>query len=849
VSTARNRTWLALALQLAALAVVVASLLGVSWLDARSKARWLVLVDRSESVPRAAADQAVADVTNAERVAGHAAPRWLEFAGRPSSPGSIASASAAGLETSATDIEAALEAALAVHAVEPVEGLIVVSDGQETIGDATHALRAVHEAKLPLRWIAVSRPPPPTRVVQMLAPTRARIGQRILITVQLAGVLDRALRVEASARGVGGDTQTAAATVDGEGRVTIALDASRSGPLIVDVALHDATSGATIDASSNAAVVDVVPPAAILYVQGSNGALSQSLSRGGWDLEVVPAARLDAHADGLDGYQAVVLDDVAVTDAGPRFWDALSAAVRERGLGLLVLGGERSFARGSYRGSALEALLPVASEPAALDQPVSVVFAVDKSGSMAEGAGGVDRFQLAQRAVLDTAHSLGERDRLGVVLFDVVPRVLIPLGPRTNGVAALERNWRASPNGGTRLAPALEAAIDELERSGSGRRMLVVVTDGFTDDAPIAALKARLERARIETIALAIGPDADVVALQRLFGAAEGQVLRVNEVAELPAVMRAGLERRRARVERGTIAVEQRVALPFQPRMLSEWPAVAAHAVTRAQAGAVVAVQSRQGDPLIAFQRSGRGRVVAVTSGFGPWTPAWLSWRTWPQLAGGLTDWVSGTSQGGAVAVTVSDLPKGLRIDADLPSGTDRIDGVGTSIEVSTPTSKSLALAVERVAPGRLQAMLPDGGAGLYTVVVTTAAGTQRQLHLRRQRAESEHWGTNPALVAWRNEGLMEDWIPNLVTTGRNADRATRPIDRSLVTLALALFVCGILVDRASLPSRTITEILRSGLRRASRAAGSRVPTRRPRRPRRRRGRPAGHRRRGGRLA
>lgn len=803
MSSARNRTWLALALQLAAVAAVAASLLGVAWLDARSKPRWLVLVDRSDSVPRAAADQAVAEVTNAERAAGHAAPRWIEFASRPASPAPIASAPSAALETSATDIEAALEAALAVHAAEPVDGLFVVSDGQETIGDATHALRAVREAKLPLRWIALSRPPPATRVAQVLAPTRARVGQRIQVTVQLAGALDRALRLEASARGAGGDTQTASATVDGEGRVTIALDASRSGPLIVEVALRDAASGATIDASSNAAVVDIVPPAALLYVQGSNGALSQGLSRGGWDLEVVPAARLDAHADGLDGYQAVVLDDVAVADAGPRFWDALSAAVHDRGLGLLVLGGERSFARGGYRGSVLESLLPVVSEPAALDQPVSVLFAVDKSGSMAEGTGGVDRFQLSQRAVLDTARSLGERDRLGVVLFDVAPRVLIPLGPRTDGVAALERDWRASPNGGTRLAPALEAAIDELERSGPGRRMLVVVTDGFTDDTPIAALKTRLERARIETIALAIGPDADVFALQRLFGSGDGQVLRVNEVAELPAVMRAGLERRRARVERGTFAVEQRVALPFQPGMLSEWPTVAAHAVTRAQAGAVVAVQSRQGDPLIAFQRSGRGRVVAVTSGFGAWTPAWLTWRAWPQLAGGLADWVSSTSQGGAVAVTASDLPKGLRIDVDLPSGTDSIDSVGTAIEVSTPTSRTQALAVDRIAPGRLQAILPDAGAGLYTVVVTTTAGTQRRLHLRRQRAESESWGTGAALVSWRSEGLIEDWTPSRVASASDAGQVRRPLDRSLVMLALALFVCGILVDRASLPRPT----------------------------------------------
>ena len=53
-----------------------------------------------------------------------------------------------------------------------------------------------------------------------------------------------------------------------------------------------------------------------------------------------------------------------MSDAGPRLWSALGAAVRERGVGLVVLGGERSFARGGYRDSALEALT--------LDQPTAV---------------------------------------------------------------------------------------------------------------------------------------------------------------------------------------------------------------------------------------------------------------------------------------------------------------------------------------------------------------------------------------------------------------------------------------------------------------------------------------------
>ena len=39
-------------------------------------------------------------------------------------------------------------------------------------------------------------------------------------------------------------------------------------------------------------------------------------------------------------------------------------------------------------------------------------------------------------------------------------------------------------------------------------------------------------------------------------------------------------------IERGTIGVQQALALPFAPGQLPGWPAVAAHAVTRTAPGA-----------------------------------------------------------------------------------------------------------------------------------------------------------------------------------------------------------------------------------------------------------------------
>jgi hypothetical protein len=119
--------------------------------------------------------------------AGSGDVQLLEFAGRPASPSMKAADSAANLEPSATNIEAALDAALAADARAPFAGVVIISDGLENAGDVERALRAARDARLPVQWIPTGRPLPETRISEVLAPDRAIAGQRIQIAVQLAG--------------------------------------------------------------------------------------------------------------------------------------------------------------------------------------------------------------------------------------------------------------------------------------------------------------------------------------------------------------------------------------------------------------------------------------------------------------------------------------------------------------------------------------------------------------------------------------------------------------------------------------------------------------------------------------
>jgi hypothetical protein len=434
----------------------------------------------------------------------------------------------------------------------------------------------------------------------------------------------------------------------------------------------------------------------------------------------------------------------------------------------------------------------------------------------------VDRFRLAQRAVFETARTLSDRDAVGLVVFDIDARVLIALEPARNATQALGREWPAAPRGGTRLGPALDAAIRMFDGAAAGRRILVLVTDGFVGDAPVAALRDRLARARVETIALAVGPDVDLSALEALAGSGAGTVLRVNEAAELPRIMRSGLERRRGRTERGAISVRQQARLPFARAMFDAWPSVAAYSVTRSRPDAVVPVQSERGDPLIAFHTVARGRVIAVTCGLGRWTPQWVRWSKWPQLAGGLVDWVGNTPAAGALGLGLSRGSVDLRIDADA-----RLDGRwgaprDLAITATTPTGETRALATENVAPGRVSAKLPAGDAGLYTFVVSSAAGTQRLLHLNRHLEEDEAWGTSSAIEEWRRAGLVSNWDDAAIEHLRSSSVRRSEPDRWLIGLGLALFLTAILIDRIR-PRRPVQGNAPERPRSRARSVASRV--------------------------
>ncbi len=141
--------------------------------------------------------------------------------------------------------------------------------------------------------------------------------------------------------------------------------------------------------------------------------------------------------------------------------------------------------------------------------PLNVGLVLDKSGSMVGTK--ITRVKQAVGHVIDM---LGADDVLALVAFAGSPSVLVESGPVGGSSARAElkdKVERLSASGGTRMARALGAGLDQLDAFGSGERVnrLILLTDGQTqhDDDDCRAAADRALASGVPITALGIGTD------------------------------------------------------------------------------------------------------------------------------------------------------------------------------------------------------------------------------------------------------------------------------------------------------------------------------------------------------
>lgn len=239
----------------------------------------------------------------------------------------------------------------------------------------------------------------------------------------------------------------------------------------------------------------------------------------------VPVAAIDRQATFSSRLEAVRVD-VAVTERG-RSVQGLTAADFE------------IFDNGVRQQVAL-----VATE----DLPLDLVLALDVSGSV-EG----ERFAHLHETSIAALKTLRAADKAALVTF--THRVALPV-PLTEGAARLAAAIEALPHvGKTSMIDAAYAALAHAD-SGSGRALVIVLSDGVDTASWLTAASVMETARRLDVALFGIASGAPRrTPLEDLADASGGELIRVESTREMSSALTALVD-----------AFRQRYLLSFVPQ-------------------------------------------------------------------------------------------------------------------------------------------------------------------------------------------------------------------------------------------------------------------------------------------
>jgi Ca-activated chloride channel homolog len=179
--------------------------------------------------------------------------------------------------------------------------------------------------------------------------------------------------------------------------------------------------------------------------------------------------------------------------------------------------------------------------------PVSIVFALDTSGSMRKVAEDV------KSAARSFVQALRPQDPLGLILFS--DRAQFAHDITTNRSWSLDAIAKYQALGGTALYDAVYNALMRL-RGIEGRRVVVVMTDGRDEnnrgDGPgstrsLEDVRERLKSVEATVFTIALGTNIDRALLERLAAESGGEAAFPQDVSALPQEFRRVVENLRKR--------------------------------------------------------------------------------------------------------------------------------------------------------------------------------------------------------------------------------------------------------------------------------------------------------------
>lgn len=763
-----------------------------------------------------------------------------------------------------TNIEEAMRFARALFPAGAARRLVLVSDGNETEGDAVRAAQELAASDVPVDVLPiVYRVTREVMIEAIDSPPQAASDSSVTVRVVLfstdaaSGTLD--LLYEGDPIDINGDapgTGRRIALRPGRTVETIAVPL-RSGTIhrFDAVFTPDSPSMDRIVSNNRAETFTVTPGKGVVLVvdgvsagdpRGPGRTLPTTLQRAGINAQTIRPEDLPRDLLSLEQFDLIILQNVPSEMIPRATHRVLADYVQDLGGGLVMVGGPDSFGAGGWSGTDLEPVLPVRLDlPDQLIMPsAAIMIVIDSSGSMSRPVMGGSRSQqqIANEGAALAIETLDRTDLVGVIEFNSMHRTVVPLEPNRNPRESADRVRAIAPGGGTNLYPAMRVAGMMLLNAEAGIKHMIVLTDGVSQGDPQEGyiIAQELAQRGITTTTIAVGDGAAIDTLAEIARQGNGQFYQVIDPNLLPRVFV-----REIRVVRKPLVrtarfdpVDLGSGSPLVSGVPRPWPPLGGLVLTRPREDPKVtyALASPEGEPLLAHWYVGRGQVAAFTSDAHDWAASWLDWpgysALWTQIARLIAKPTAERTQELTAQIVGDELL--VRLDAVDDEGRpmDLLTVPGT---IYTPSGERFEVNLSQTGPGTYEARLAANQSGNYIIALAPARGQQRLAPViggisRPIGAEFRRLQSNVALMRHIAEttggrllDLSDPAAVDLFERSRVQPlRASTPLWRTLLVWSIVVFLFDVGTRRIAWDRLLTREIIEDMRERASAAVRGR---------------------------
>ncbi|MEN1681328.1 MAG: VWA domain-containing protein [Planctomycetota bacterium] len=681
-----------------------------------------------------------------------------------------------------TNLAAALERAMSVFPHDTSKRVVIVTDGNENVGNALQQARAMAARGVSIDVLPVPiKPQAEVSVDKVAVPAEARRGQPFELRV----VLDHNPAADAPGdEPVGGKLVIKRTWTDeqGVGRETVISES----PVELPPGKRVFTLSETIDQpSSYTYEARFVPDTSsadgssrnnsssgFTYVRGKGRVLLiedfehpgefrflvEALRNEGLQVAVQPSNRLFTSLGELQNFDSVVLANVprssgfgsdlggVDTDRLDGFSDKqiemLVRNTEELGCGLIMLGGDRSFGAGDWSETELEKALPVNMRIKA--NKVIPVGALALMMHACEFPKGNYWQKVIAREAIKT---LGPRDYCGVIQWSGTDQWLwannaggmIPVGPNRGKMMA--NIDKLTVGDMPQFDPAMKKIAGSMLKLNSPTPAIkhcIVISDGDPSQPTNATMKLFTQQGiRITTVAVGgLGGHGNLNMMRKIANNTGGKYYLVKNAKALPRIY----QREARRVAQPVV---RELEPPESPGVVTDmeilsgvpptFPPLRGFVQTSVKDSSLVDVVLRSPVPangenstILATWTYGLGKTAAFTTDAGHrWADQWTGWEHYDRFFSQLVRWSmrpTGDTAGYSVVTETKDGKTRVIVDA-LDKNDEFINARSMTGAAVTPGLASKPLFFQQKAPGRYEAEFESPDAGSYLLSINPGGG------------------------------------------------------------------------------------------------------------------------------